>query len=357
MDETALDCHGQGTNRVPHLPTKISNHRRAESETISLSLNDINSISDFRVLDNDDDDDELLSMLEDLENFDSSFEELSQLFKGEPSKPPSMDATATPPPPPPPPHPHPHSQEVSLALSCDERLKLRRRHKYSQSLDGSFLLNSELLTLSTGGPSSTEKKKAISAEKLANIALVDPKRAKRMLANRQSAARSKERRMQYMVELERKVQALQIEATFLTTQISLAQKDTIELMAENSALKLKLQSIEQQIHFQDALNDSPEEEIERLRITTGQMSSNFGAMTNHEEPPFQEMQHLYYHNQALQPLNSEQELQILPQHLFMLQDHQSQLQKLVYMQHEHQEPIDQRMKGPMTWQSKSDEGR
>ncbi|XP_072964779.1 probable transcription factor PosF21 [Typha angustifolia] len=177
MDEAGLDCHGHGTNQVPDLPTKISSHRRAQSETISLSLDDVNSISDFGVLSNDDDDDELLSILEDLEKYNSSFEELSHLFEGEPSEPPSVDVAATPLPPPRP--PHPHSQEVSLSLSCDERMKLRQRHKYGRSLDGSFLFNSELLTLSMGRPSSTEKRKAISVEKLANIALVDPKRAKR----------------------------------------------------------------------------------------------------------------------------------------------------------------------------------
>ena len=46
-------------------------------------------------------------------------------------------------------------------------------------------------------------------------ALLDPKRAKRILANRQSAARSKERKMRYISELERRVALLQGEATSL----------------------------------------------------------------------------------------------------------------------------------------------
>ncbi|TVU12233.1 hypothetical protein EJB05_45866, partial [Eragrostis curvula] len=56
-------------------------------------------------------------------------------------------------------------------------------------------------------------KKAVPAERLAELALLDPKRAKRILANRQSAARSKERKIKYTSELERKVQTLQTEAT------------------------------------------------------------------------------------------------------------------------------------------------
>ena len=49
-------------------------------------------------------------------------------------------------------------------------------------------------------------------------ALLDPKRAKRILANRQSAARSKERKLRYISELERRVALLQSEATALSTQ-------------------------------------------------------------------------------------------------------------------------------------------
>lgn len=45
----------------------------------------------------------------------------------------------------------------------------------------------------------------------------------RILANRQSAARSKERKVRYTNELEKKVQTLQTEATTLSAQITLLQ--------------------------------------------------------------------------------------------------------------------------------------
>lgn len=45
----------------------------------------------------------------------------------------------------------------------------------------------------------------------------------RILANRQSAARSKERKMRYIAELEHKVQTLQTEATTLSAQLTLLQ--------------------------------------------------------------------------------------------------------------------------------------
>lgn len=49
----------------------------------------------------------------------------------------------------------------------------------------------------------------------------------RIWANRQSAARSKERKMRYISELERKVQTLQTEATSLSAQLTLLQVDSV----------------------------------------------------------------------------------------------------------------------------------
>ena len=49
----------------------------------------------------------------------------------------------------------------------------------------------------------------------------------RILANRQSAARSKERKMRYISELEHKVQTLQTEATTLSAQLTLLQVEVL----------------------------------------------------------------------------------------------------------------------------------
>ncbi|KAG8088968.1 hypothetical protein GUJ93_ZPchr0011g28616 [Zizania palustris] len=96
-------------------------------------------------------------------------------------------------------------------------------HKRSGSMDGassSFEGESAL---------SDYAKKAMPADRLAELALLDPKRAKRILANRQSAARSKERKIKYTGELERKVQTLQTEATTLSAQLTLLQVCIITL--------------------------------------------------------------------------------------------------------------------------------
>ncbi|EOA16353.1 hypothetical protein CARUB_v10004500mg [Capsella rubella] len=79
-----------------------------------------------------------------------------------------------------------------------------------------------------------EMKKIMANDKLAEMAMSDPKRVKRILANRQSAARSKERKMRYIVELEHKVQTLQTEATTLSAQLTLLQVRGLQYC--NSAL-------------------------------------------------------------------------------------------------------------------------
>ncbi|KAK3022389.1 hypothetical protein RJ639_047363 [Escallonia herrerae] len=99
----------------------------------------------------------------------------------------------------------------------------------------------------------------------------------KILANRQSAARSKERKARYISELERKVQTLQTEATTLSAQLTMFQRDTTGLSSENTELKLRLQAMEQQAQLRDALNDALKQEVERLRIATGEIASHSDA--------------------------------------------------------------------------------
>ncbi|KAF5738410.1 transcription factor RF2b [Tripterygium wilfordii] len=163
-----------------------------------------------------------------------------------------------------------HNQGMAVESSEGEKNgNARPRHRYSNSVDGSSSLES------------IEAKKAMAPEKLAELWTLDPKKAKRIMANRQSAARSKERKARYMSELERKVQTLQTEATTLSAQLTLFQRDTTGLTSENTELKLRLQAMGQQAQLRDALNEALKKEVERLKIATGEMmtptdSYNFG---------------------------------------------------------------------------------
>ncbi|XP_077227911.1 basic-leucine zipper (bZIP) transcription factor family protein isoform X2 [Tasmannia lanceolata] len=192
------------------------------------------------------------------------------------------------------------------------------------------------LQLGGEGSSMADTKKAMSAAKLADLALMDPKRAKRIWANRQSAARSKERKMRYIAELERKVQTLQTEATTLSAQLAMLQRDTNGLTAENNELKLRLQTMDQQVHLQDALNDALREEVQRLKLITGQAVSNGGQMMNFGSSFGANQQFYPHNNNAMHTLLAAQQLQQLQ----IRSQHQQQQQ-----QH-HQPTTDLKMKGP-----------
>ncbi|KAL8060246.1 hypothetical protein ABFX02_02G012100 [Erythranthe guttata] len=142
----------------------------------------------------------------------------------------------------------------------------------SNSIDANS--NAFSLDFGNGEFTGAEIKKIMANEKLAEIALADPKRAKRILANRQSAARSKERKMRYIAELEHKVQTLQTEATTLSAQLTMLQRDSVGLTSQNNELKYRLQAMEQQAQLRDALNEALTGEVQRLKIAAAELSGD-----------------------------------------------------------------------------------
>ncbi|KAH1214648.1 Transcription factor VIP1 [Glycine max] len=143
------------------------------------------------------------------------------------------------------------------------------QHSPSSSIDGKTSETS--MEFGNGEFSSEELKKIKENDKLAEIAMADPKRAKRILANRLSAARSKERKMRYISELELKVQTLQTETTTLSTQFTKLQMNNSELKSENNEYKLRIQALEQQSQLKDALNETLDAEVRRLRCTVAEL--------------------------------------------------------------------------------------
>eukprot|EP00850_Spirogloea_muscicola_P025888 SM004692S16804 [mRNA] locus=s4692:96:776:- [translate_table: standard] len=81
--------------------------------------------------------------------------------------------------------------------------------------------------------------------------LQDPKRAKRILANRQSAQRSRVRKLQYISELEKRVNLLQQEIAALAPQVLFLDRQRASLGAENGFLKQRLTSVTQNTCFKD----------------------------------------------------------------------------------------------------------
>ncbi|GAB2265648.1 Probable transcription factor PosF21 [Dionaea muscipula] len=310
-------------SRMPDNPPRNVGHRRAHSEILTLP-DDISFDSDLGVVGgadgpslSDETEEDLLSIYLDMDKVNScSATSAFQVVE------PSSVGTAVPQSTPP----------------TKENERVRVRHQHSQSMDGSMTIQPEMLVSGAEENISADAKKAMSAAKLAELAMIDPKRAKRIWANRQSAARSKERKMRYIAELERKVQTLQTEATSLSAQLTLLQRDTNSLTAENSELKLRLQTMEQQVHLQDALNDALKEEIQHLKLLTGQAMANGGPVMNFPAS-FGGSQPFYPSNQAAQTHLTAQQFQ-------QLQIHSQKQQQQQFQQHQLQQLQRQQMQQP-----------
>lgn len=167
-------------SRMPDNPPRNIGHRRAHSEILTLP-DDLSFDSDLGVVGaaagdgpslSDETEDDLLSMYLDMDKFSSSamsslqVEEHSASVSASPvvTRPVSgMDVGNS-------------SLDISAAGPSE---KPRVRHQHSQSMDGSTSIKPEMLVSASEEPSTADTKKAISAAKLAELALIDPKRAKR----------------------------------------------------------------------------------------------------------------------------------------------------------------------------------
>ncbi|XP_051150035.1 bZIP transcription factor 30-like isoform X2 [Andrographis paniculata] len=151
---------------------------------------------------------------------------------------------------------------------------------FSDQAAGHYSLTENLAKISLGEFNEFELKKIMSDERLAEIVTSDPKRVKRILANRQSAARSKERKLRYISELEYKVRTLQTEATTLSTKITILQKDNADLANENNELQLRIRAMQQQAQLRDALHDTLTAEVEHLKHVNMEYREDDGARPN-----------------------------------------------------------------------------
>ncbi|KAJ9558701.1 hypothetical protein OSB04_013315 [Centaurea solstitialis] len=231
-------------SRMPDNPPKYLGHRRALSEIITLPDDISFDIVDHNgPLYSDETEEDLLSMMYlDVDKFNSS-------CGGS-----RVDDSS-----------FPALQTAAMQPLENDGDWSRVKHEHSVSMDGCSIKPGMLIS----GQEEISSKKSISDAKLAELALVDPKHAKKILANRQSAARSKDRKMRYIAELERKIQILQTEASSCSAQLAHLQRDTNGLTAENNELKLRLQTMKQQIHMQDGTSfDSKKFPFSLIRFPT-----------------------------------------------------------------------------------------
>ncbi|KAL6627206.1 hypothetical protein ACP70R_030932 [Stipagrostis hirtigluma subsp. patula] len=119
----------------------------------------------------------------------------------------------------------------------------------------------------------------------ASHAAVDPKRVKRILANRQSAQRSRVRKLQYISELERSVTSLQTEVSALSPRVAFLDHQRSLLTLGNSHLKQRIAALAQDKIFKDAHQEALKKEIERLRQIYHQQSLKNVESPTADAPP------------------------------------------------------------------------
>ncbi|KAF9594535.1 hypothetical protein IFM89_033505 [Coptis chinensis] len=120
----------------------------------------------------------------------------------------------------------------------------RRAHSESLLRDENLLLLGDVM----------DAKKAMAPDKLAELWALDPKRAKRPVIPLHSLLFSGNWRSIY-ADL----------------------RDTTGLTSENTELKLRLQAMEQQAQLRDALNEALKQEVERLKVATGEAGGHSEA--------------------------------------------------------------------------------
>ncbi|XP_077249780.1 uncharacterized protein At4g06598-like [Tasmannia lanceolata] len=105
---------------------------------------------------------------------------------------------------------------------------------------------------------------------------MDPKRAKQ-----QFAQRSRVRKLQYIAELERNVQALQVEGSEVSAELEFLDQQNLILSMENNALKQRLDSLAQEQLIKYYEQEMLEREIARLRTLLYQQNQN----QHQQQPP------------------------------------------------------------------------
>lgn len=93
---------------------------------------------------------------------------------------------------------------------------------------------------------------------------VDKKKIKRIIANRQSAQRSRIRKLHYISELEETVTALEVEVSTLSPQVAFLDHRRATLNIDNSALKARIAALVQEKIFKDEHSEALKTELQRL---------------------------------------------------------------------------------------------
>ncbi|XP_062158029.1 basic leucine zipper 34-like [Alnus glutinosa] len=106
---------------------------------------------------------------------------------------------------------------------------------------------------------------------------IDPKRHKRILASRQYSQKYRLKQLQYIMQLETEVKALQDEVAINSLRIEYSSRQNLLMRAENNSINQKLTAFSSEIMFKEEENGAAQyEEMKRERDLLKQL---FDAQT------------------------------------------------------------------------------
>ncbi|KAK7357240.1 hypothetical protein VNO80_16524 [Phaseolus coccineus] len=122
--------------------------------------------------------------------------------------------------------------------NCKEKKAKPRRQNAS--------LQASLTALMQAGPAISLARKRMEPEELAELARVDPKKAKRILANRKSAAKSKEKKKRNVIELRKKVDWLEIEVINHINNIPMCKRQIRVIIVHVKEIRIELEAMREE---------------------------------------------------------------------------------------------------------------
>ncbi|CAL0325200.1 unnamed protein product [Lupinus luteus] len=139
-------------------------------------------------------------------------------------------------------------------------------------------------------------------ERLAELGRTDPKKAKRIIANRKSAVKSKERKKFYENELHIQVKSLQSQVDNVYQQLLVTKRNVTTRIAWNSTLRKEIDAKRQELYYRRARYEAMKNEMEYYKMKTSQFAADMandasyhdmvskfcsGLSIQHDEDPMQ----------------------------------------------------------------------
>jgi len=189
--------------------------------------------------------------------------------------------------------------EAVLEESVPDGYSTPPLHSGLISLDAIDRLNEEVSELLASNQNHTPPRKINSGGmSLSELASMDPKRVKRILANRQSAARSKERKMRYMGDLEAQVKKLQGELSGLRDEYKSVLQEVASSAEESKVLQEQLELLENSSRMGLTAESTLKAELSGLQMMAAASPLGKQQQQQQQQQQYQQQQQLYWAQQS-----------------------------------------------------------